>query len=89
MTIKFTNLKKLLKPTLLVGGLFTGTSIHAQVFTHSDTLQYTGSMQTYTVPDCAENVVITTYGAQGAAGSVLVPDINEGGKAGLGNRWKG
>jgi hypothetical protein len=56
---------------------------------HSDTLFYTGSMQTYTVPDCATNIVIIAYGAQGANGSTVNPGINTGGLAGLGNRVVG
>jgi len=58
----------------------------AQTTSHSDTLFYTGAIQTYTVPDCASNIVITTYGAQGANGSTITPTINSGGQAGLGNK---
>lgn len=67
----------------------TGTTIYGQVTSHSDTLHYTGAMQTYTVPDCAQDVVIITYGAQGADGSTINPSINSGGQAGLGNRVVG
>lgn len=74
------------KKTILVTGVFLAASCSfAQTSNYSDTLVYTGSMQTYIVPSCASNIVITTYGAQGAAGSVLNPDINAGGQAGLGN----
>jgi len=72
---------------LLTAGLaLIAINSGAQTQSFSDTLFFTGAMQQYTIPDCASNVVITTYGAQGASGSVLNPDINSGGLAGLGNR---
>lgn len=57
--------------------------------TFSDTIQYTGAEHQYTIPACASNIVITTYGAQGAHGSTINPSINSGGLAGLGNRVSG
>lgn len=79
-----------LKKTLVASGLSVlafGSMAQTEVYT--DTLFYTGAVQQYTVPDCASNVTITTYGAQGAAGSTINPSINSGGAPGLGNRVVG
>lgn len=57
--------------------------------THSDTMFFTGSEQMWVVPCGAQNIQITTYGAQGAAGSSINPGVNSGGQAGLGNKVVG
>jgi len=80
------NYLSLKKTFFSVGALITASCGLAQTTNYSDTLQYTGSMQTYVIPDCATNIVITAYGAQGANGSTINPGINSGGQAGLGNR---
>jgi hypothetical protein len=69
--------------------LLCGMSGMAQTLSFSDTLFFTGSEQQYVVPECASDIVITAYGAQGAAGSVLSPSINSAGLAGKGNRVTG
>jgi hypothetical protein len=75
------------KKALMSSGLsIAAVSSFGQIQNFSDTLQHTGSPQTYVIPECASNVVIITYGAQGAAGSTLNSSINVGGQAGLGNR---
>lgn len=80
----------LFKKALLASGFsIVAMSSLAQTEVYTDTLFYTGAVQQYTVPNCATDITITTYGAQGAAGSVLNPDINAGGAAGLGNRVTG
>lgn len=66
---------------MLTNGLFAQTN--------SDTLFFTGSEQTWTVPCGAQNITIITYGAQGAAGSSINPGVNVGGAAGLGNKVVG
>jgi len=50
-----------MKKFLLAICALTGV-LHAQVVT---TFQYTGAMQTFTVPACVTEVTITVYGAQG------------------------
>lgn len=78
------------KRSLIILGVSTALGqVYAQELSFSDTLFFSSNMQTYTVPDCATNIVITTFGAQGAAGSTLNPNINSGGQAGLGNRVTG
>jgi len=74
------------KAALSSAVLFAAFNNIAQTTSYSDTLSYTGSMQTYVIPECATNIVITAYGAQGANGSTINPGINSGGQAGLGNR---
>lgn len=80
------NITNFRKAFLSAGALITASCGFAQTTNYSDTLQYTGSMQTYVIPDCATNIVITAYGAQGANGSTITPGINSGGQAGLGNK---
>jgi hypothetical protein len=60
--------------------------VPAPTTTNSDTLFYTGSEQTWTVPCGATNISIDTYGAQGDTGSTITIGVNLGGAAGLGNR---
>lgn len=80
----------LFKKTLLACGFsILAMSSFSQTEVYTDTLFYTGAVQQYTVPNCATDVTITTYGAQGASGSTINPDINAGGAAGLGNRVVG
>lgn len=79
----------LLKTNLALGIIAIGGISFAQGTTESDTLFYTGSPQSYVIPNCASNIVITTFGAQGAAGSTINPSINSGGLPGLGNRVTG
>lgn len=79
---------EIMKKNLLIGmGLISSFSF-AQT-TVKDTLFYTGSEQTWTVPCGASNVIIETYGAKGAAGSTANPGVNVGGAAGLGNKVTG
>ncbi len=78
------------KKTLLATGLSVlAFGSMAQTVIYTDTLEYTGAVQQYTVPNCASNVVITAYGAQGADGSTINPGVNVGGTGGLGNRVTG
>lgn len=77
-----------MKNTLLLGLCFTGFGAWSQV-TVKDTLFYTGSEQTWTVPCGASNVIIDAYGAKGADGKTVNPGVNSGGAAGLGNRVTG
>ena len=77
-----------MKKKLLVGICLIALNSTAQTIV-KDTLFYTGSEQTWTVPCGVSNVVIETYGAKGAAGSTINPDINSGGSAGLGNYVSG
>lgn len=77
-----------MKKSLLIGmGLISSCSFAQS--TEKDTLFYTGSEQSWTVPCGASNIVIETYGAKGAAGSTVNPGINTGGAAGLGNKVTG
>lgn len=52
---------------LVVTSFLCSTNLSAQVVTQ--TLSYTGALQTYTVPNCVSQVTITCYGAQGANGA--------------------
>ncbi|MCC6701391.1 MAG: T9SS type A sorting domain-containing protein [Fluviicola sp.] len=77
-----------MKKNLLIGmGLISSFSFGQT--TIKDTLFYTGSEQTWTVPCGASNVTIETYGAKGATGSTANPGVNVGGAAGLGNKVTG
>ncbi len=60
-----------------------------QAQSQSDTIQFTSAIEAYTIPDCAINIVITTFGAQGGNGSSIDPSVVSGGLAGLGNRVTG
>lgn len=77
-----------MKHFVLAGLSAMSVSSYAQE-TVNDTLFYTGSEQTWTVPCGATNIVIDAFGARGAAGSTINPTINSGGAAGLGNRVTG
>jgi hypothetical protein len=59
------------------------------VTTHSDTLYYTGTEQTWTVPCGASDISFDTYGAQGDTGSTINIGVNVGGAAGRGARVYG
>lgn len=48
----------------LTSVLLAGISLHAQT-----TFNYTGAVQTYTVPPCVNSITVTVYGAQGGDGS--------------------
>lgn len=79
---------EIMKKNLLIGiGLISSFSFSQT--TIKDTLFYTGSEQTWTVPCGASNVIIETYGAKGATGSTANPGVNVGGAAGLGNKVTG
>jgi hypothetical protein len=71
---------------MLIGALFAGKSVNAQVVTQ--TLSYTGSLQTFTVPSCVSSISITAYGAEGALGGGA-PSGALGGSAGLGGMVQG
>lgn len=80
--------KKSMKKNLhILASLILTNGLYAQ--SNSDTLFFTGSEQTWTVPCGAQNISIITYGAQGAAGSSINPGVNVGGAAGLGNKVDG
>jgi hypothetical protein len=77
-----------MKKKLLVGICLIALNSTAQTIV-KDTLFYTGSLQTWTVPCGASNVFIDAFGAKGSAGSTINPDINSGGSAGLGSKVSG
>jgi hypothetical protein len=56
--------------------LFTCLSLKAQVV---QTFNFTGSMQTFTVPACVSEVTITTHGAQGSNGNASTSPAGIGG----------
>lgn len=68
----------------MIGGLLLATT----AFSQTTTLNYTGGMQTYTVPAGATGVEIHAYGAQGSAGSVG-GNSNAGGAGGTGGYASG
>ncbi|MFN8324859.1 MAG: MopE-related protein [Flavobacteriaceae bacterium] len=68
----------------------SNAAIHPGVIlNNSVTFNYTGGVQTWIVPPGATNIHVTTYGAQGAAGTARLSPQNQGGLAGLGNRVEG
>ncbi|MFN5985067.1 MAG: T9SS type A sorting domain-containing protein [Fluviicola sp.] len=75
------------KNLFILASLVVSNGLIAQ--TQTDTLFFTGSEQMWVVPCGAQNVSITTYGAQGASGSSIYPGVNVGGQAGLGNKVVG
>lgn len=70
-----------MKKLLLYSCLAISPAMFAQVVTN-DTFNFTGSMQTFSVPACVTSVTITCYGAQG--GNAVV-----GGTGGLGGMATG
>ncbi|NOQ72630.1 MAG: T9SS type A sorting domain-containing protein [Crocinitomix sp.] len=70
-----------LTPTLLLSAaLLIGTSINAQVIT---TFDYTGALQTYTVPPGVTSIQIDAYGAQGQEETIEDFDQSLGGLGGF------
>lgn len=66
---------------LAAAAFLWSVNLNAQVITQ--TLSYTGALQTLTVPNCVSQVTITCYGAQGANGANTA-SAAVGGTAGLG-----
>lgn len=69
------------RPLLLLGTLALISSASAQVSV-SDTFYYTGGQQTFTVTDCMSNLVIKTWGAEGANANDKNPTNASGGLGG-------
>ena len=64
--IKILYMKNSYLASLLIAGVLTATFAKAQVTTQ--TINYTGAPQSFTVPICVNQMTITCYGAQGANG---------------------
>lgn len=78
-----------MKKVLLMGFSLMSCFAFSQVVV-IDTIYYTGSAQTWTVPCGVSGAIhIDAYGAQGDTGTTIIPTTNSGGLPGLGNRVSG
>lgn len=78
-----------MKKVVLFGFSFMSCFAFSQVVV-SDTIYFTGSIQTWTVPcGVSGSIHIDAYGAQGDTGTTILPGTNTGGLPGLGNRVSG
>ncbi|NUM51639.1 MAG: T9SS type A sorting domain-containing protein [Flavobacteriales bacterium] len=65
------------KTTLLIASIVSFATLQAQ-----DTLNYTGSMQYYVVPQCVDTITIHSWGAEGANAVDKLPNNTVAGKGG-------
>jgi hypothetical protein len=67
--------KKILKITLVITALFFGVNTNAQCPTISDTTNYTGTTDSWTVPSGVTSIHFAVYGAAGGEGSATTNSI--------------